>query len=164
MTSLIIDHYHRICGHSGKEHVLALIRQKFWITKGSSAVKSVLSTCVSCRRRQAPLCSQKMTDLPEDRVTPDKPPFTSVGIDCFGPCQVRRGQSLVKRYGVIFTCLAIRAVHIEIAHSLHTDSFLLALHRFITRRGQVEVIHSDNGANFTSGDRELRDATSGWEP
>ena len=26
----------------------------------------------------------------------------------------------------------------------------------------MEVIHSDNGTNFTSGDRELRDAISGW--
>ena len=78
-----------------------------------------------------------MADLPESRVSPDKPPFSSVGVDYFGPFQVRRGRSLLKRYGVIFTCLAIRAVHIEIAHSLDADSFLLALQRFIARRGQV---------------------------
>ena len=54
VTKLIIDHYHGICGHSGREYVLALIRQKNWITKGSSAVKSVLARWVSCRRRQAP--------------------------------------------------------------------------------------------------------------
>ena len=47
-----------------------------------------------------------MADLPADRVTPGQSPFTSVGIDCFGPLRVRRGRSLVKRYGVIFTCLA----------------------------------------------------------
>ena len=56
ITRVIIDDYHRACGHSGKEHVLASVRQKFWITQGSSAVKSVLEKCVSCRRRQAPLC------------------------------------------------------------------------------------------------------------
>ena len=78
-----------------------------------------------------------MADLPVDRVTPGQPPFTSVGVDCFGPLQVRHGRSLVKRYGVIFTCLAIRAVHIEVAHSLETDSFLMALRRFLERRGQV---------------------------
>ena len=103
-----------------------------------------------------------MADLPEDRVRPDRPPFTSVGLDFFGPFQVRRGRSLVKRYGVIFTCLAIRAVHIEVAFSLDTDSFLLALRRFIARRGQVKEIYSDNGTNFTSGERELRDAISEW--
>ena len=139
ITRLIIDDY-RICGHSGREHVLALIREKFWITQGSSTVKSVLAECVSCRRRQAPLCKQKMADLPESRVLPDKPPFAAVGVDYFGPFQVRRGRCLVKRYGVIFTCLAIRAVHIEIAHSLDTDSFLLALRRFIDKRGFVRRV------------------------
>ena len=103
-----------------------------------------------------------MADLPESRVLPDKPPFTSVGVDYFGPFQVRRGRSLVKRYGVIFTCLAIRAVDLEVAHCLDTDSFLLALQRFIARRGQVKEIFSDNGTNFTSGERELRDAISYW--
>ena len=162
VTRLIIHDFHRMCGHSGREHVLALIRQKFWITQGSSTVKGVIAKSVSCRRRQAPLCQQKMADLPESRILPDKPPFTSVGVDYFGPFQVRRGRSLVKRYGVIFTCLAIRAVHIEVAHSLDTDAFLLALRRFIARRGQVREIHSDNGTNFTSGERELRDAISNW--
>ncbi len=76
-----------------------------------------------------------MADLPESRVLPEKPPFTSVGVDYFEPFQVRRGRCIVKRYGVIFTCLAIRAVHIEEAHSLDTDSFLLALRRFIANRG-----------------------------
>lgn len=103
-----------------------------------------------------------MADLPEERLVPDKPPFTTVGVDCFGPFQVRRCRSLVKRYVVIFTCLTIRAVHIEVAHSLDTDSFLLALRRFIARRGQVEEIRSDNGTNFTSGERELRESIQAW--
>lgn len=99
-----------------------------------------------------------MADLPVDRVTPGKPPFTSVAIDCFGPLQVRRGRSLVKRNGVIFMCLAIRAVHIEVAHSLETDSSLMALKRLVARWGQVKEIRSDNGPNFTGGERELRES------
>ena len=162
ITRVIIDDYHKACGYSGREHVLGSVRQKFWITQGSSTVRSVLERCVSCCRRQAPLCQQKMADLPESRILAEKPPFTSVGVDYFGPFQVRRGRSLVKRYGVIFTCIAIRAVHIEIAHSLDTDSFLLALRRFIARRGQVREIYSDNGSNFASGERELRDAMLEW--
>lgn len=125
-------------------------------------VRRVMTSCYSCRRREAPFCQQKMADLPNYRLVPDKPPFTAVGVDCFGPFQVRRSRSLVKRYGVIFTCLTVRVVHIEVAHSLDTDSFLLALRRFIARRGQVKEIRSDNGSNFTSGERELRESIQAW--
>ena len=76
-----------------------------------------------------------MADLTVDRLTPDQPPFTSVGVDYFGPFQVKGGRSLVKRYRVIFTCLVTRAVHI--GSLAQFDSFLLALRRFIVRRGKV---------------------------
>lgn len=46
-----------------------------------------------------------MADLPEERVVPDLPPFTNVGVDYFGPVDVKRGRSIVKRYGVVFTCM-----------------------------------------------------------
>ena len=162
VTNLVAKYYHIISGHSGREYVLSLVREKFWIINASSVIRRVLSKCLSCRRRQGAFCEQKMADLPADRITPDKPPFTSVGIDCFGPLQVRRGRSLVKRYGVIFTCMTIRAVHLEVAHSLDTDSFLMALRRFIARRGQVKIIRSDNATNFTSGERELRESINAW--
>ena len=162
VTNLVAKYYHIISGHSGREYVLNLVREKFWIINASFVIRRVLSKCLSCRRRQRPLCEQKMADLPADRITPDKPPFTSVGVDCFGPLQVRRGRSLVKRYGVIFTCMTICAVHLEVAHSLDTDSFLMALRRFIARRGQVKIIRSDNATNFTSGERELRESINAW--
>ena len=133
-VDLIVGHYHLKLGHSGLEHVLSLIRERFWILKGRTAVKSMLCSCFDCKRRPALLGEQQMADLPTDHVTPEKPPFTFVGGDCFGPFVVRRGRSLVKRYGVLFTCLSIRAIHLEGAHSLDTDSFINAMRRFIARR------------------------------
>ena len=156
VVDLIVRHYHLKSGHSGVEHVLSLIRERFWILKARTAVKSVLRSCFDCRRRQAPLGEQQMADLPTDRVTLEKPPFTFVGVDCFGPFVVRRGRGLVKRYGVLFTCLSVRAIHLEVAHSLDTDSFINAMRRFIARRGQPEEVRSDNGGNFVRGERELR--------
>ena len=73
------------------------------------------------------MCSQKMADLPKECVTPGQPPFSHVGIDCFGSFMVKQGRSQVKRYTCIFMCLTIRAVQIEIAHSLDTDYFINAL-------------------------------------
>lgn len=103
-----------------------------------------------------------MADLPSERVTPDESPFTHVGVDYFGPFEVKSRRSLVKRYRVIFTCLAIQAIHIEVAPSLETDSFINALRRFIARRGQVKQLRSDNGTNFIGAERELRTAIEEW--
>ena len=162
VSNLIISHYHQISGHSGLEYTLSLIRQKYWIIGGRSNVRKVANECFSCRRRQAPAMQQKMSDLPEDRVVPCERPFTYVGVDCFGPIVVRRGRSNVKRYGVIFTCLSIRAIHVEVAHSLDTESFVNALRRFVSRRGTPVEIRSDNGGNFVKGEKELREAIEGW--
>jgi len=99
-----------------------------------------------------------MADLPLDRIIPDQPPFTNVGVDFFGPFEVKQGRSHVKRYGVLFTCLTIRAVHVEIAHSLDTDSCINALRRFTCRRGQAKIMRSDNGTNLVAAERELGEA------
>ena len=133
VVDLIIRHYHLLSGHSGQEYVLSLIRKNFWIIKGRVAVRRIVNRCFGCRRRQAPVGAQKMSDLPADRVTPDKPPFSFAGVDCFGPFWVKIARSQVKRYGVLFTCLVSRAIRIEVAQSMDTDSFVNSMRRFIAR-------------------------------
>ena len=103
-----------------------------------------------------------MADLPEVRVVAEKPPFTFVGVDYFGPLEVKQGRSRVKRYGCLFTCLITRAVHIELAHSLDTDSMINALRRFISVRGYPEQVRRDQGSNFTKADKELKEAIEEW--
>ena len=156
VVTLIVNYYHHASRHLGVEHILSLIRERYWIVNGRSAVKNIIGKCHSCRKRQSPVTQQKMADLPRDRVTPSKPPFTYTGVDCFGPLEVKRGRSVVKRYSILFTCLIVRAIHIEVASSLDTESFINALRRFVARRGQPEEIRSDNGGNFVKGEKELR--------
>ena len=90
-----------------------------------------------------------MANLPDVRVTPLNPPFTFVGVDYFGPIMFRQGRGQVKRYGYLFTCLAVRAVHIEIDHSLDGESFVCVFSRFTNRRGQPSYVYSD-GTNLTA--------------
>ena len=162
VVTLIVRSLHEELGHSGKEHVLAEIRQKYWIISARRAVKSVLNQCFSCKRIRGKQYTQKMADLPQDRVTAGKAPFTNVGVDCFGPFVIKRGRSQVKRYGCLFTCLCTRAIHIEKLDTMDTDSFILALRRFESRRGRPEILRSDNGTNFKGAQRELRDAIRLW--
>ncbi|KAK2910703.1 hypothetical protein Q8A73_008418 [Channa argus] len=162
VSQLILQDIHERIGHGGRNHVLSTLRQRYWIPNAISAIRKILSSCRTCRRLHGATGRQQMADLPLSRVLPDEPPFTRTGVDCFGPFTIKRGRTTAKRYGVIFTCMATRAVHIEVAASLDTDSFINALRRFIARRGQVLEIHSDNGTNFVGAERELKRSLEEW--
>ncbi|XP_064646159.1 uncharacterized protein LOC135499344 [Lineus longissimus] len=162
LATLLVRHYHEVSGHSGREYVLSLTRQKFWLPKPRNLLQVVLFDCPHCRRKKARLMKQRMANLPLDRVVPYEPPFSNVGCDCFGPFMVKRARSDVKRYGCIFTCHVTRAIHIEILLSMDTDSLINGLRRFTARRGNPARIRSDNGTNFTGGDNELRKSISEW--
>ncbi|XP_061177765.1 uncharacterized protein LOC133186550 [Saccostrea echinata] len=162
LTRMIAIDAHRSAGHMGKNATLAVIREKFWIPGISSVLKSLISKCVICRRYQSPPMHQKMANLPSERLETDDPPFTRVDMDYFGPFELKRGRSMVKRYGVIFTCLNTRAVHLEVSFSLDTDSCIDAIRRFIARRGKPKFIRSDNGTNLVGAEKELREAIKTW--
>ena len=162
VSKLILRDIHEGIGDLGRNCVLSKLRERFWILKANSAAREVINKCVICRTLRPRRGEQKMADLPVDRVTPGEPPFTRVGVDYFGPIEVKRGRSIVKRYGVIFTCLAVRAVHLEKADSLDTDSCINALRRFIARRGQVKEMRSDNGTNLVGTQRELKREIDSW--
>ena len=48
----------------------------------------------------------------------------------------------------LFTCLAIRAIHLELVRGLSAQQFLDCLRRYISRRGRPEIIISDNAPQF----------------
>ena len=102
VTNLVINHFHAISGHGGKEHTLSLIRRQYWIIGARQAVRKQLRECAVCRLRDVKPVSKRMADLPFDRITPGDPPFSYVGVDVFGPFSVKRGRSVVKRYGCLF--------------------------------------------------------------
>lgn len=156
VTSLIIKHYHEVEGHVGYMHVSAVIRKMFWIVQGRAAVRRVIGMCWQCKRDTIRPGCQLMAPLPIERVTHGGHAFAHVGVDFFGPLYVKQGRSEHKRYGCLFTCLNIRAVHIEVTHSLSSDSFIQALTRFMARRGKPSVMFSDNGSNFKGAYNELR--------
>ena len=54
-------------------------------------------------------------------------------------------------WGCLFTCLKIRAVHLEIVESMSADSFILAFQRFVGWRGKPKMVISDNASQFKQG-------------
>ena len=88
---------------------------------GSSLVGHHISKCIIFRKLRAFPQQQLMAELPIDRLE-QVPPFTFSAVVYFGPFYIREGRKEMKRYGVLFTCMASRAIHLEIAASLTTDS------------------------------------------
>lgn len=162
VVSAYVTFVHLRSGHMGREYMIAEMRQYVHIVGINATVKKILRMCIICRKTQGKPQQQLMADLPLDRLQMDNPPFTNTGTDYFGPFMVARGRGQVKRYGVIFTCLVSRAVHIEVAHTLDTSGFINALRRFIARRGCVKLIRSDNGGCYVAGNRELNDSIKQW--
>ena len=156
ITSLIVRHRHAVVGHAGREATLAALRLSYWVIGARAVISAVISRCFLCRRWRAPAAEQQMADVPDSRAACGSAPFANTGIDVFGWFLVKQGRARVKRYGCVFTCLTMRAIHLEVLHSLDADSLINALIRFMARRGCPSHIFCDNGTNLVGAERELR--------
>ncbi|XP_063404523.1 uncharacterized protein LOC134687988 [Mytilus trossulus] len=153
IATLLVRHYHNDVQHQGRHLTEGTIRSAgWWITGCKRLVSSIIFKCVKCRRLRGSLSEQKMADLPDVRLSPCAP-FSFVGVDVFGPWNIvtrrtRGGAANSKRWAVLFTCLASRAVHIEVIEEMSSSSFINALRRFYALRGKVQEFRSDRGSNF----------------
>ena len=139
VTELIIRHYRHLNGHVGSYQVLAEIRQRFWIVKASKRFWIVANATFAGVIR--PNLGEQVTEQLlvvrvshySDRIIY---PFAAVGVDYFGRLYVKTGPNTSSRKNVtlLFTRLRYRAVHIEVAEDLSTDSFINAVLRFVGRR------------------------------
>ncbi|XP_067932958.1 uncharacterized protein [Watersipora subatra] len=97
LAKLIVRHFHEKTHHQGRSYTLGAVRQAgFWVTGASNLVKSMLNSCVKCRKIRRQVEEQQMGLLPRQRTEPS-PPFTNVGVDAFGPFIVRERRSDIKR-------------------------------------------------------------------
>ena len=97
-----------------------------------------------------------MEDLPNVWLDYKYPPFTNTAVDYLGPILIKQCQSRLKRWGCLFAFMVTRAIPLEQAESMDTNSFINALQRFISRTGKPDTIMSDYGSNFKGAVKELK--------
>lgn len=165
VSQLVAKHHHLQVHHQGRQITGGAIRQAgFWLIGGHDTVTKVIGACVPCKKLRGPPLEQRMADLPPDR-TEVCPPFTNVGFDVFGPWAVqtrktRGGAANAKRWGLVFTCLSSRAIHIEVLEAMDASAFICALRRFFALRGHAKLLRCDRGTNFIGAKTELGEAVS----
>lgn len=157
-VTLLIDYNHKLYSHTGAHLLHSLLRQNYWILSARNIIRQRTWKCNYCFRITPKPTYPIMSNLPIERVSQAKA-FLSTGVDYTGSFQItlsrRRGIKTQKAYVCLFICLATKAVHLELASDLSTDSFLAAFKRFISRRGNCATLFSDNGTNFVGGKRKL---------
>ena len=124
-TSRLITQEAHQCGHPGVATIAAKTRTKYWILRVHDLTNTVKFKCVTCREMEPKTEMQIMADLPNHRTAPDSPPFYYTSCDNFDPLTVKAGRNkTTTHYGVIFTCLNTRAVHLQIATDCTTTEFI----------------------------------------
>ncbi|XP_026322474.1 uncharacterized protein LOC113232063 [Hyposmocoma kahamanoa] len=147
-TTKIIKDAHERHYHVGVPHTLIVIRHRYWIPQGRVQVRKVIQKCPQCiKHGGGPYQLPKTPALPVERVKYSSP-FTYTGVDYFGPMHVETSNGKEKRWICLFTCLVVRAIHLEVVQDMRAEEFLLALRRFVASRGAPSHIMSDNAMQF----------------
>ena len=154
-TRLVIEKTHRQSLHSGVSQTLSQVRHRFWIPKGRAVVRQVIQKCSVCRRHEGgPYRMPPMAPLPPLRVT-EAIPFSRTGLDYLGPLYLKSAEGTKKVWICLFTCLVIRAVHLEVIQDMTADEFLLCFRRFTAQRGLANVLISDNALQFKAANQSI---------
>lgn len=160
ITILIVRDEHLKLLHAGQRLVLTSLRQRFWIVDGLRTVKKILHKCIICFRLKAAATTQLMGSMPSVRVTAGGRAFQRIGTDFAGPVSVKnsriRKPIIGKGYIVLFVCFTTKAIHLELASDLTTETFLACFKRFIARRNLPSDVYCDNGSTY-KGARNLLD-------
>ncbi|XP_058835910.1 uncharacterized protein LOC131692477 [Topomyia yanbarensis] len=158
VTELLVMDAHQRFLHQNHETIINEVKQRYYIPRLKVLYKSVRNSCQFCKNERARPRAPMMSDLPASRLAAYSRPFSHIRVDYFGPMTVRIGRRTEKRWGVLVTCLTVRAIHLEVAHSLTADSCIMALRNVIARRGAPITIYSDRGTNFVGANKELKAA------
>jgi hypothetical protein len=157
LSRLLLQEAHA-ADHGGIESMTMRSRAHAWVVKAKKLAKSIKRGCFVCRRRAKVRETQKMAPVPEHRIGP-APVFESTAVDLFGPIMFQ--DTINKRvngkaWGVVFVCTATSLVHVEVADAYSTDSFLLAVRRFMAIHGAPSRFQSDQGTQLVAAAKQIR--------
>ena len=157
-TKLLVKSYHFKYGHAvGEESIKAHLKAKYYILGLNQMVTAARTGCKVCDDRRRKPFVQIESPLPAYRFETPLRAFAKTGLDFAGPFEVKIARSRAKHkvYILVFTCMQVRAVHLEVTDSQDMTAVMHAFSRFVDARGMPTDILSDNFSTFVSKDKEL---------
>ena len=150
LTTMLLRELHIRHHHASFATLMIMFRNEFYTTNLRCLSKTIVRSCVSCRKAQARLPTRPpLPPLPAAR-TSYSHPFTNVGVDHTGYYHVISAEGQEKCYIFLATCMATRAVYIDVTKDLSAAGFLHCLRRLASTHGMPQNIYLDNAPGFVS--------------
>lgn len=149
---LFIEYIRKKYFHANCSFVKSFLANQVWLGGGSNnIVKRIFWGCVIYTHFQGYTATQIMGSLPIEHTSMARP-FSSVGLDFFGPfdtkCVWHRSTIHFSSYLCVFVCMLTRAAHLKFMSDLRTECFLYAFKWFMGHRGIPGIVCSDNAKMF----------------
>ena len=136
--------------HFGHNFVYHKVRETFFIPAGKFLIRNLIAHCTLCSRYHAKRLSQKMADLPRERVSfPNLFKFTF--LDHSGPFYVREklhSKEISKCYLLVITCASTRMTHIALCDDFTSATFMMTLEEFFNKWRVPAMIFSDQHPSY----------------
>ena len=119
--------------------------------KWQAVCRQTVGQCIPCRRMIQDIQQPQVCDIQCERLQSDQHfVFAKTGLDFIGPFPASECDRHATRYVLLFTCLVVKAVDLEIAENLSTDSTMNCICRSISRTETQEIFYPKNGKSFSS--------------
>ena len=113
--------------HAGSAIVSASLSRRFCILNSRRTIRTIVRSCIKCRKVAARPNPQLFGQIPADHLNPGLT-FDCVGVDYAGPMLIKSGPILKQvsknAYETVFVCFAAKAVHLELVSKLTTAAFI----------------------------------------
>ena len=113
-TNLLSQQNKSSLHHVGPQHLIAYLRENYWIPRICNLVNTVIHQYVTCYRFTDQAAQHIMGELPSTRVKTSRQ-FLFTDVDYAGPISLRlgttRSETVTKGYIAIFVCFVTKAVH-----------------------------------------------------
>lgn len=125
--------------HISENKVMATVRSRYWIVRGSQVATTIRHKCFECKIRKKLHMQQVMSPLFPERFTVS-PPWRKVGLDLFGPIECKdfvKQRTTRKCWVMVIICKGSRACHMDVTEDF-PEAILKAIMIFIYRNGSPQ--------------------------
>lgn len=169
---LLMERVHVENLHAGPKLCTMILKKVYWCINANKSMCNIIHRCRTCfMQRNFQPNLQLMGHIPEVKQN-SSTAFLTTTADLCGPWVLRenrlRKSRVFKTWICVFVCKFTKAIWIELVMNADTNSFMMALRRFLSRVGIIEVLELDQGSNFIGAsnalEREFKKIIKNCEP